>query len=334
MIIKLLLELRPLRENRLIMNIKTTIVYRILRKIYRLLFCKKEKILGTVFMLHRVDEWDKNALFSNENMKITPEKLQNVIDCVKKTHNIITSAQINEYLISKAKKPFAVFTMDDGYKDNFTKAYPVFKNNNVPFTIFLSTDFPDKKAILWWYVLEDLILSNREIVLSNGNKYDCSTMEHKEKTFLDIRLEILALDQTKLLEELNKLFSGYDIDWFSRTDELSMTWSDVEELSKDSLVTIGGHTKHHYNLKALPDSQTVVEEVNSGVEILKQHGINPEVFAYPFGSTNEVGEREIKILASLKFKCAFLAYGDAVTNLNSKNKYSLPRKFLTMDTEL
>ena len=334
MIIKLLLELRLLRENRLVMNIKTTIAYRILRKIYRILFCKKEKNLGTVFMLHRVDEWKEGSLFSNENMKITPEKLQKLIDKLRKTHNTIPSTQINEYLESKNKKPFAVFTMDDGYKDNFTKAYPVFKKNNVPFTIFLATDFPDKKAILWWYVLEDLILSNKEIVLSNGNRYDCSTMEQKEKAFLDIRLEILALDQTKLLEELNKLFSGYDIDWFSRTDELSMSWSDVEELSKDPIVTIGGHTKHHYNLKALPDSQSVVEEIDSGVEILKAHGIEPEVFAYPFGSTNEVGEREIKILSSLKFKCAFLAYGDATTNLNSKNIYCLPRKFLTMSTEL
>lgn len=41
-----------------------------------------------------------------------------------------------------------VFTMDDGYKDNYTNALPIFKKYNVPYTIFVTTNFPDRQAIL------------------------------------------------------------------------------------------------------------------------------------------------------------------------------------------
>ena len=80
----------------------------------------------------------------------------------------------------KHKRKFAVFTMDDGYKDNLTNALPVFKKHNLPYTIFLATDFMEGKAILWWYVIEDLILGHDEIVLSNGMTIPTKTKHEKE----------------------------------------------------------------------------------------------------------------------------------------------------------
>ena len=68
-------------------------------------------------------------------------------------------------------KPFVCFTMDDGYLDNYTKALPVFERYQVPFAIFVSTDFIDKKAILWWDTLEDLILTN-DVKYNSSKKYE------------------------------------------------------------------------------------------------------------------------------------------------------------------
>ena len=186
--------------------------------LYPALSLAHQKILsigdkGYVLMLHRVAEHNPNGIIENENMKISPAFLDSFIEDCKNKYEIIASDKISEYIKSGKKKKFIVFTMDDGYKDNFTNALPVFEKHNVPFTIFVASDFPNKKAIMWWYGLEELLQKNEKIVLGNGNKYFCKTFVEKNKAFCELRLEILNIEQTLLFTELPKMFSAYKIDW-------------------------------------------------------------------------------------------------------------------------
>ena len=41
-------------------------------------------------------------------------------------------------------------TVDDGYRDFFLHAYPVFLEYQIPATVFLVSDFLDEKLWLWW----------------------------------------------------------------------------------------------------------------------------------------------------------------------------------------
>lgn len=291
--------------------------------------------VGYVFMLHRVSDIEPNKLFPNENMKISPAYLDNFIRQTKNRFNIISIAEIGKYLQTPQKKKFIVFTMDDGYKDNFTEALPVFKKYNVPFTIFAAANFPEKNAVLWWYELEDLLLANDEIILSDGSKYKCVTKAEKEQAFLDIRLKILALNQENLVNELNKMFCDYKIDWSAKCDELCLSWEDLQRLNKEPLVTIAAHTAHHFNLKALKSENAVTDEVQQGLDLFNgKLGMQPDFFAYPFGSDNEVSQREVNVLEKMSFSAAFLAYGGAVKNdYWKKRRFALPRMMLTEDFE-
>lgn len=291
--------------------------------------------VGYVFMLHRVSDIEPNKLFPNENMKVSPAYLDNFIRQTKNRFNIISISEIEKYLQTPQKKKFIVFTMDDGYKDNFTEALPVFKKYNVPFTIFAAANFPEKNAVLWWYELEDLLLANDEIILSDGSKYKCVTKAEKEQAFLDIRLKILALNQENLVNELNKMFCDYKIDWSAKCDELCLSWEDLQRLNKEPLVTIAAHTAHHFNLKALKSENAVTDEVQQGLDLFNgKLGMQPDFFAYPFGSDNEVSQREVNVLEKMSFSAAFLAYGGAVKNdYWKKRRFALPRMMLTEDFE-
>lgn len=291
--------------------------------------------VGYVFMLHRVSDIEPNKLFPNENMKVSPAYLDNFIRQTKNRFNIISISEIEKYLQTPQKKKFIVFTMDDGYKDNFTEALPVFKKYNVPFTIFAATNFPEKNAVLWWYELEDLLLANDEIILSDGSKYKCVTKAEKEQAFLDIRLKILALNQENLVNELNKMFCDYKIDWSAKCDELCLSWEDLQMLNKEPLITIAAHTAHHFNLKALKSENAVTDEVQQGLDLFNgKLGMQPIFFAYPFGSDNEVSQREVNVLEKMSFSAAFLAYGGAVKNdYWKKRRFALPRMMLTEDFE-
>ena len=131
------------------------------------------------------------------------------------------------------------------------------------------------------------------------------------------------------------MFEGFEIDWTAQCEKLCLSWDDIRSLKNEPLVTIGAHTKHHYNLKQLSSGEEVKKEVDEGCKLLKENaGIVPKVFAYPFGSSTEAGEREYEILSKMPFACSCLAYGGSCTKGNKKNLAALPRIMFKEDFKL
>jgi peptidoglycan/xylan/chitin deacetylase (PgdA/CDA1 family) len=257
----------------------------------------------TIFMLHRVDNFEEDKLYPNENMKVSPEFLENfIIELKNDGYEFISLDNLHEILQNQEKvNKKIVFTLDDGYKDNYTKAYPIFKKHNVPFTIYVTTSFPNKTAILWWYALEKLIIENIEIKINDKN-FTCVTNEEKNRVFIEIRELILKLNQKDLLNELNSLFQNYTIDWYKFNDKLCMDWKDIKTLSKNNLCTIAGHTKNHYTFNRLDEKEIIDEIVGANKDIEEKIIKKIEHFAYPFGSINEVEAKELNITKKLNFK--------------------------------
>ena len=57
---------------------------------------------------------------------------------------------MEDLAFSKKKNKYVLLSMVD--MDNFELAYPIFKKANVPFTIYITTSFPDQKGYLWcWF---------------------------------------------------------------------------------------------------------------------------------------------------------------------------------------
>ncbi len=288
--------------------------YPLLNNYYRL-YGKGKNARGVVFMLHRVSVRIHGHLPNNEDLKISPEFLEYVIVKYKNAGFAFLSLdQLYDVLSGKKdiSKPFVCFTLDDGYLDNFENAYPIFKKHQVPFAIFVATDFPDKKAILWWYILEELILNSTEILLSDGSKYTCKTFQEKWDTFRHLREMILLLDQSNLANELNELFANYQLDWLAPIQSLSMSWEQIKTLTKEPLCTIGGHTVSHVALNKL-SMEELDSEITNGMISIKSHtGYETKYFAYPYGSEKENGEREYNYIRNSNIKMAFISYGDFV----------------------
>ncbi len=289
--------------------------------------------MATIFMLHRVHDFEKDKLPANENMKITPKFLENFILKLKSEgYSFISLDRLHEILQNnETVEKHAVFTLDDGYKDNYDYAYPIFKKYKIPFTIYITTSFPEKNAILWWYEIEDLIMKHDEIILSNNAKYTCKTIEQKTKAFLEIRALIISLQQKNLLSQLNNLFDNYDVDWAGKCYELTMNWTQIKELSKDEMVTIASHTTHHYALRQLDDDEckSEIKEANKLIEL--RIGGKVEHFAYPFGGVNEVGTREFNLIKSLGLKTAVTTRVGGIYPEHKDFPELLPRIMLTED---
>ena len=291
---------------------------------------QKKEAIGLVYMLHHVTDKDPNGIPTNEDLKVSPAFLEKIILAYQaKGFAFISLDDLYDITSSNEKQdhPFISFTIDDGYLDNYTNALPIFERHQVPFTIFVATDFIDQKAVLWWDILEELVIHNN-VIHYNKQSFPCHTFQEKWDTFRIIREDILKYDQSQLIGTLQKAFPDYHIDWLKPIREKAMTWDQIKELCQHPLCTIGGHTVSHPALNQLSDDD-FRQEVRVGIEKIESvTGQKINHFAYPYGSPNEIGEREYRLINEFNFKTAFIAYGGCITEENKNNITHLPRVYL------
>lgn len=292
--------------------------------------------IATIFMLHRVGEVDPNKLPANENMKISPTFLESFIkSLLEQGYEIISLDQLYDILLAKKSVTNkVVFTFDDGYKDNLTLALPIFEKYNIPFTVYITTSFPDRRAILWWYALEDVLLNHETIKLSDGSLYQCGDLIEKQKVFLAIRDKVLKLNQANLVSLLESFFSSYKVDWYAYTDKLALSWEEIITLANHDLVTIAGHTVNHYAFNQLTADQIKHEVLRANEKLESKISKKIEHFAYPFGSENEVGETEYATVKNLKLKTVTTTRRGNIHLQHAIHLYGLPRIMLTENFDL
>ena len=259
-------------------------------------------------MFHRVcPNSPTPRIRGSAGLEVTPGYLENMIWFLRQNgYEIVSLTRAAQILDGDyEEKKFAVFTFDDGYADNYLHAYPILKKHAVPFTIYVTTHFPDGEAVLWWYLLEDLILRESRIEFEfDGREYQyfCASVWEKEQTYQDIHELILNGSLGTLNQRIQQIFKNYDVDLLKKTSDLALSWQQIREMSKDPLVEIGAHTIHHYPLNKLSESAVQKEMEGSRDKIESETGQKIEHFCYPFGTKNEVGEREFQIAKKCGFK--------------------------------
>ncbi len=262
---------------------------------------------GVILVLHRTLPADnKPRIRANSRIETSPEFLEELILFFKNSnYEIISLDELYEnQAANKRGAPFVCFTFDDGYTDAYEIIYPIFRKYQAPFAVYVTTSFPDRTAIPWWYMLEDLILKNERISFTfSEKKYSFKTLEtgEKENAYNIIRDLILTIPHNELQDRLETVFTSHGIA-VRDYDKLQMNWQQIRELSNDPLVTIGAHTVHHLNLSKLPLQKVREEILGSKLIIEQKTGNLVDHFAYPFGSRVEVGRREFDVAAECGFK--------------------------------
>jgi len=291
--------------------------------------------VGTILAFHRVcPKSERKRIVGNSNSEITPECLEKVIEFfADHDYDIISLNQMVQVLqAEKTGKKFAVLTFDDGYADNFIYAYPVLKKYGIPFTVYVTTSFPDRQAVLWWDLLEDLVLKEDRICFGVGGEtveWNCSTIEEKENTFRRIRSFIIGSYGDDFSAYIRKFFDPYGIDLDEKTDELALSWEQIERLSKDPLVTIGAHTVNHFALSKLSEQVAKYEIMESKRKLESRIGRDVEHFTYPFGTRNETGEREFKMVRECGFKTATTTRMGNIFSAHKDHMECLPRALIS-----
>ena len=286
--------------------------------------------IGHILLFHRVCEPSAQRLPENAALEVTPVALQDLLTWLAgRGYSFITLDELADRLRSRNPgSKFIAVTFDDGYRDVFTHALPIFQRLGIPFMLYLISGLPDREVVLWWYLLEDLINSQARICLPGpeGNvDYYLGKLEERQEAVLHIRRLVKYAPPMQQADHLERIFGEYFYDLYQKTMELALSWDEVRALAADPLVTIGAHTRRHYALNRLEESQAREELAQSRERIEAELGRSVTHLSYPYGSRNECGEREFRLALELGFRTATTTRVGNIFHDHGKHLHSLPR---------
>jgi peptidoglycan/xylan/chitin deacetylase (PgdA/CDA1 family) len=286
--------------------------------------------VGTIFMLHRVREADGSAFAPNRLLEVTPAFLEATIERVRELGLVCVSLDeaVRRMKARDFSQRFAVFTLDDGYKDNLTVAAPIFERMGVPFTVYLATGLPDGTAELWWVALERIIAGADRLRVrfpSGQETFDTSTPGGKIACWSRVYWRLRSLGEDALRTEVRRLAAEQRIDIAAITEELAMSWDDLRTLSTNPFASIEAHTADHLALARIPEARAR-REIEHG---LRRHetelGRRPVHFSYPYGDAASAGAREFALARETGFVSATTTRKGLVQAEHAGHLMQLPR---------
>jgi len=291
---------------------------------------------GVILMLHHVTPERPRDFEPNGILKVTPDFLERVIAEVRASgFEIIAIDEVKARLSApERRKPFAVFTLDDGYKDNRDHAYPIFKRHNVPFTIYVPTAYADGEGELWWLVLEESLRRLSSLDLDRDGEtrvYPLATADEKTAAFNDIYWWLRRMPEDRARAEVRALARKAGFDPASLCRDLVMSWDEIRALAADPLVTIAAHTCQHFALAKLPVEDAQREIAESIARVAKELGKPCRHFSYPYGDEGSAGSREFDIASALGVETAVTTRKGLIRKAHATAMTALPRLSLNGD---
>ena len=284
---------------------------------------------GVILMFHHVRPWRPREFAPNRVLEITPEFLDGVLTELRREgfDVIPLDAVVDKLRFEPSRRPFAVLTFDDGYRDNLEHASPVLRQHNAPWTLFVTTDFLDGRGRLWWLELEEAIARLDRVVFSrNGGLVDLAsrTTIEKHAAFEAVYGHLRARPEEGL-QAVADLAAQAGVRPNRLTTECCLCWDEVQILAREPEVSIGAHTLSHPIL-AKCQATTVAREIAESKSLLERRLGRPvRHLAYPFGDPSAVGLREFRLARQAGYATAMISRPGHVFPEHLAHLHALPR---------
>jgi len=259
-----------------------------------------------ILAYHKIE----NDRYDYLNMSIPVSDFEAQVKYLSKHYHVISLADAVHIIqtTQKIRRNTVVLTFDDGYRDNYTNAFPITKKYNVPMTIFLSVDSINTRQPLWYEIITHLInnTSKREVDLL---EYGLGKMTFKNSSDRQEALKKIVGQAKRMQEKQKQNLINYltqklaDEGINQDLKNQMLSWDEITEM-KNNGVIFGAHTMSHPILTRIPLQSAKLEIVNSKQVIEKETGERVSFFAYPNGGPDDFNEEIIQIIKESGFSCA------------------------------
>lgn len=282
---------------------------------------------GAIFTLHHVRPKQPRGFDPNAHLEITPEFLDIAITTLKRDgYRFIALDALPAHLASDDPQPVAVFTLDDGYRNNLDHAAPVFVRHGVPFTVFVAGGFIDRTHTLWWETLADLLERQSSLTFDFGTGDETVAldgMQQKQAAFDRFAAWLHSIDEATAIDRLNRAAQASGIDALEITAALTLDEAGLKTLVDNPLASLGAHTISHRSMARLNDETAGAEMDRSARRVKEITGDRPTSLAYPYGFATAVSARDHRLAANLGFTTAVTTQPGTLSDI--VNTAALPR---------
>ena len=289
--------------------------------------------IGRIFCLHHVcpNRGQRQDFAPYSNLEITQEFLDTLIVMMKNKGIALVSlddAVARLTSTRKSEQRFAVFTLDDGYRDNLIHAMPVFEKHQCPFAVYVAPRIAEGTCELWWRLLEAVIAKSPEVKIElDGENIVMLTSDtaSKYRACSILAPKIQSMEEYQQRDLIKNLCLRHNVDWQAFCREVAMTWNEIRLMAQNPLATIGAHTLNHYNLLKLSAEDALSEMRQSKSQIENQLCTAVKHFAYPYGNIDAAGPREFALCKTAGFESGVVTRLGSLWPEHAEHLHALPR---------
>lgn len=165
-------------------------LYYILLQRAFVLFNRKNACQGRVYMFHNVD--DDADIYS-----ITKEDFELFLNHLCHNKKIVDV----DTMIKEKDPDNVLITFDDVYESVYRNAYPLLKERDVPYYLFVCNEYLDKENYLNKVMLKEMLTESKAILGSHNSKHELSRFkDHSllEKELSSSKEELETISGTKI----------------------------------------------------------------------------------------------------------------------------------------
>ena len=247
---------------------------------------------------------------------------------LKERFHLVSLSEIGQSLQTGRPLPDSALavTIDDGYRDILMDAFSIFQKFEIPVTVFLITDFIDRKLWPWWnqveYAVRHAGVSSVHFSLPGSlpATYSLLAAQEKEHACTAICAQVKGVPNNTRVAFIRKLPELFQVDLpaVAPPEYAALHWDEIRTLAKAGM-EFGAHTVTHPILPNVEDPESVYSEIADSKKRIEQElGRNVPHFCYPNGDFNDT------VLQAVE-RCGFQT---AVTTRSGLNTLSEPRYLL------
>jgi peptidoglycan/xylan/chitin deacetylase (PgdA/CDA1 family) len=298
------------------------------------LFYPFTKNTAAIFMLHGI------APGPNDFEALPAGTLRDIFSYLKNNNYRVMS--LSNYVRAIIEKQdthkTVVFTVDDGYRDFYLHAFSVFKEFGYPATIFVTSDFVDKRIFMWWdafiYAFENTKLT--EIDLTELELGKIKLGDNRQRASLAVAATRYCKKQAhnRKLELISKTLKTLNVDISNQPSGIyePLNWDEIKEMHEHG-IEFHPHTKTHPIIAKVTREQKIVE-IEEPKKILEQHlNDKADIFCYPNGQAEDFDDETIELLKNAGYLAAVTGIEGFDSTKNNPDlfrlsRYAIPHKLI------
>ena len=258
----------------------------------------------TIFLFHGVTNQRNIGIRNYTRKHIYEEDFDSLILKLSQKGNAISLDDAIESWNNKKTLPkysYAI-SFDDGFENNLKIALPILEKYRTPSIFYITTKFISENSLSWVDKIEAYIdAAHKQIISFDDFCKDFKIDDYQSKiNFMNLVRNFVknteGIDADNFAVKLCKLIKLYKKPTIVPILDNKLSWSQLNQMKNNSLVTLGGHSHTHRIMSNLTLRDLQFEVSHSLGLINKNLKLQTHHFSYPEGMKNSFNEQVIKVL--------------------------------------